>query len=392
MTKRSVADADVAGKRVLVRVDFNVPLDGERVTDDTRIRAALPTIRLLRERGARIVLASHLGRPKGKQDERFTLAPVAKRLEELLSAPVAFVAATTGHEAKAAVEALAPGGVLLLENLRFDPGEEGNNPGFAQDLAALADAYVDDAFGAAHRAHASVVGVADHLPTYAGLLLLAEIEILSRLLRKPERPFVAILGGAKVSDKLGVVEHVLDRVDVLLIGGGMANTFLLAQGAEVGSSLAERERLADARTVLERARELGVRVLLPTDAVVAHSLDDAEGTVVAVGSIPADASIFDIGPDTVRAFAAVIGTAGAVFWNGPMGVFEREPFAAGTHGVAEAVAASPGFTVVGGGDSVAAVEQAGLADRIGHISTGGGASLELLEGRTLPGLAAIPDA
>lgn len=392
MTKRSVADADVAGKRVLVRVDFNVPLDGERVTDDTRIRAALPTIRLLRERGARIVLASHLGRPKGKQDERFTLAPVAKRLEELLSAPVAFVAATTGHEAKAAVEALAPGGVLLLENLRFDPGEEANNPGFAQDLAALADAYVDDAFGAAHRAHASVVGVAGHLPTYAGLLLLAEIEILSRLLRKPERPFVAILGGAKVSDKLGVVEHVLDRVDVLLIGGGMANTFLLAQGAEVGSSLAERERLADARTVLERARELGVRVLLPTDAVVAHSLDDAEGTVVAVGSIPADASIFDIGPDTVRAFAAVIGTAGAVFWNGPMGVFEREPFAAGTHGVAEAVAASPGFTVVGGGDSVAAVEQAGLADRIGHISTGGGASLELLEGRTLPGLAAIPDA
>ncbi len=392
MTKRSVADAEVAGKRVLVRVDFNVPLDGGEVADDTRIRAALPTIRLLRDRGARIVLASHLGRPKGKRDDRYTLAPVAKRLEDLLGAPVAFIPETTGDEATAAVDALAPGGVLLLENLRFDPGEEANNDAYAADLASLADVFVNDAFGAAHRAHASVVGVAGRLPAYAGLLLLAEADTLSRLLREPERPFVAILGGAKVSDKIGVVEHLLDRVDALLIGGGMANTFLLAQGIEVGSSLAERGCLDDARRILDRARERGVNVALPTDAVVASAIDAAAGTVVPIDAIPADASIFDIGPDTVRAFAAIIATAGTVFWNGPMGVFERSPFAAGTHGVAEAVAASPGFTVVGGGDSVAAVEQAGLADRIGHISTGGGASLELLEGRTLPGLAAIPDA
>ncbi len=392
MTKRSVADAEVAGKRVLVRVDFNVPLDGGEVADDTRIRAALPTIRLLHERGARIVLASHLGRPKGKRDDRYTLAPVAKRLEDLLGAPVAFIPETIGDEVKAAVDALAPGGVLLLENLRFDPGEEANDEAFAADLASLADVFVDDAFGAAHRAHASVVGVAGRLPSYAGLLLLAEADTLSRLLHEPARPFVAILGGAKVSDKIGVVEHLLDRVDALLIGGGMANTFLLAQGIEVGSSLAERDRLDDARRILDHARERGVKVALPTDAVVAHALDDAAGTVVPVDAIPADASVFDVGPDTVRAFAGIIAEAGTVFWNGPMGVFEREPFAAGTRGVAEAVAASPGFTVVGGGDSVAAVEQAGLASRIGHISTGGGASLELLEGRTLPGLAAIPDA
>jgi phosphoglycerate kinase len=391
MPKRSVADADIAGQRVLVRVDFNVPLADGAITDDTRIRAALPTLRHLIDRGARVILASHLGRPKGKRDPKYSLAPVARRLSELLGQDIATTGAVVGPEAMAAVERLAPGNVLLLENVRFEPGEEQNDPALARDLAALADIYVNDAFGAAHRAHASTVGVAKHLPAYAGFLLQREVDKLSRLLHHPRRPFIAILGGAKISDKLAVVDNLVDLVDGLLIGGGMANTFLLAQGVEIGQSLAERERVDDARQILAAATAKGVAVSLPVDAVIATSVDDA-GRVADIGHVSASEAIFDIGPRTVESFAATIDGAATIFWNGPMGVFEQPAFAAGTRGVARAVAGADAFTVIGGGDSVAAVEQEGVADQIGHISTGGGASLELLEGRELPGIAAIPDA
>jgi phosphoglycerate kinase len=392
MAKRSVADADVAGRRVLLRVDFNVPLEDGSIVDDTRIRAALPTIEHLLDREARVIVISHLGRPKGKPSPEASLAPAARRLSELLGRPVPLVPETTGAAAAAAVAALQPGDVLMLENLRFDPGEERNDPALASRLAELADLYVDDAFGAAHRAHASVVGVAHQLPAYAGLLLQREADTLQRLLDAPRRPFIAVIGGAKVSDKLGVIEHLLERVDALLIGGGMANTFLLAQGHEIGASLAERDLVESARSLIDRSGTLGVTLDLPSDVVIAGAIDAPEGLVVDVASIPPDAAVFDIGPDTAARYASVIAGAGSVFWNGPMGVFEREPFASGTRTVAQALADCPGFTVVGGGESVAAVEQAGLADRIGHISTGGGASLELLEGRELPGLAAIPEA
>ena len=392
MAMRTVADADVSGRRALVRVDFNVPLSNGEIADDTRIKAALPTIGLLRDRGARVVLMSHLGRPKGRPDPATSLAPVAVRLREFLGAPVAMTGAATGAEAEAAVASMKPGDMVLLENLRHDPGEEANEPRFADALARLGDLYVNDAFGAVHRAHASVVGVAERLPAYAGLLLLREVEAFGAVVERPSRPFVAILGGAKVSDKLGVVRRLLDIVDRLLIGGGMANTFLLAGGYDIGRSLAERERLGDAREVLAVAEKRGVEIVLPVDLVVAPAIDAAGGRVVPIGGVPADAGVFDIGPGSVERFEAAIGRAGTVFWNGPMGVFERPPFAAGTLGVARAVAVSPAFTVVGGGDSVAAVEQAGVAGSVDHISTGGGAALELMEGRTLPGLAAIPDA
>ncbi|CAA9581944.1 MAG: Phosphoglycerate kinase [uncultured Thermomicrobiales bacterium] len=392
MAKRSVVQANVAGKRVLVRVDFNVPLDGDRIADDTRIRAALPTIQLLRQRGARVVLMSHLGRPKGAPDPALSLTPVAERLGELLDAPVTTTATTTGPDVEAAVAKLRDGDVLLLENLRFNTGEETNDPAFADSLARLGDLYVDDAFGAAHRAHASIVGVAERLPSFAGLLLLRETETLGRLLERPARPFVAILGGAKVSDKLGVVRRLLDRVDRLLIGGGMANTFLLAEGFEIGRSLAEAERMDDAKAMLEHSRSRGVEIVLPEDVVVAPAIAAEWGTAVAAGEVSPDQSIFDIGPRTVERYGESIVDAGTIFWNGPMGVFERPPFASGTLGIARAVAMSGAFKVVGGGDSVAAVEQAGMAEAIDHISTGGGASLELLEGRTLPGLAVLPDA
>jgi phosphoglycerate kinase len=392
MPKRSVADADVSGKRVFLRVDFNVPLKDGRIVDDTRIRAALPTIRDLLGREARVIIASHLGRPKGKATPEASLAPVAARLSELLGQPVELATDTAGPGAIAAIGRLQPGEAVMIENLRFDPGEEANDPVFADGLAALADLYVNDAFGAAHRAHASVSGIAERLPAYAGFLLLREADTLQRLLDAPARPFVAVIGGAKVSDKLKVLEHLLDRVDSLLIGGGMANTFLLAQGKEVGASLAEQDLTATAAAFIARAASIGVDLRLPSDVVIAPAIDAASGVVVASGSVPADMAIFDIGPATVASYASVIATAGTVFWNGPMGVFERSPFATGTRGVAEAIAACPGYTVVGGGESVAAVEQAGLAHRIDHISTGGGASLELLEGQILPGLAAIPDA
>jgi phosphoglycerate kinase len=392
MPKRSVTEADVGGKRALVRVDFNVPLRDGEVADDTRIRAALPTIRYLLDRGAAVVLATHLGRPKGKVDPAYSVAPVARSLSELLGQRVGTVSVVAGPEAERAAEALHPGDVLLLENTRFEPGEETNDPQLAASLARLGDLFVNDAFGAAHRAHASTVGVAQLLPSYAGLLLQREEAVLSRLLNKPERPFIAVLGGAKVSDKFAVLEHLLGRVDALLLGGGMANTMLLAQGHQVGSSLAEPDLVDEARRLIDTAEARGVRILVPTDAVTARSLDSTHATVAIVDAIAADEAIFDIGPATVARYCEQIAGARTVFWNGPMGVFERKPFENGTLGIAHCVADASAYTVVGGGDSLAAIEAAGVGERIDHISTGGGASLEYLEGRDLPGIAALPDA
>ena len=391
MELRTVERADVAGRRVLVRNDFNVPLEGGRVTDDLRVRAAVPTLRLLLERGARVVCCSHLGRPKGKRDQRYTLAPVAPVLGERLGRRVAFVDDVAGQAARSAVDGLGDGEVLLLQNLRFEPGEEANDPEFADRLAALADLYVDDAFGAAHRAHASVVGVAERLPAYAGFLLAGEVKVLSRLLEDPERPFVAVLGGSKVSDKLAVLDNLLARVDRLVVGGGMCFTFLAAEGHEVGDSLFEADQVDAVKALLATAEREGKQVLLPSDVVVAREVsEDAERRTVPADGIEKGWKGLDIGPETAEAFAAAVSDARTVFWNGPMGVFELAPFAAGTRRVAEAVAAADGFTVVGGGDSAAALAELGLADRVDHLSTGGGASLELLEGKTLPGVAAIP--
>jgi len=376
---------------VLVRVDFNVPLDSGAITDDTRIRAALPTIEYLREQGAKVILISHLGRPKGKLDESLRLGPIAAHLSGVLGVPVAAATDVVGEEVESLVSELNDGDVLLLENLRFEPGEEKNDSALAKRLADLADLYVNDAFGAAHRAHASTEGIAHHLPAYAGFLMLAELETLGGILVSPQRPFLAILGGAKVSDKLSVIGNLLDRVDGLIVGGGMANTFLLAKGHEIGSSLAEPDLIEEATRLLEKAATRKTIIHLPSDVVVAPKIDAASGDVVSVDAIPADAAVFDIGPDTRRAYAAEIAQAATIFWNGPMGVFERPPFAAGTEAVAKAVAASGATSVVGGGDSVAALEQLGLADRISHVSTGGGASLEFLEGKDLPGVRVIPD-
>ena len=392
MPKRSITEADVRGKRALVRVDFNVPLRDAEVADDTRIRAALPTIQFLLDRDAAVVLATHLGRPQGKVDPAYSVAPVARRLSELLGRPVATVGVVAGGEAERAANGLRAGDVLLLENTRFEPGEEANDPQLAASLARLGDLFVNDAFGAAHRAHASTVGVATLLPAYAGLLLQREETALSRLLSNPQRPFVAVLGGAKVSDKLAVLEHLLDNVDALLLGGGMANTVLLAQGHQIGSSLVEPDRLAEARRLIEGVEERGVLTALPSDVVIAESLDSSETKVAPVAAIPVDQAIFDIGPETVARFCRQIAGARTVFWNGPMGVFEREPFANGTLGIARCIADADAYTVVGGGDSLAAIEMAGVAKRIDHVSTGGGASLEYLEGRVLPGIAALPDA
>ena len=392
MAKRSLDDLDVAGRRVLVRADLNVPIIDGAVGDDTRIRAALPTLRALMERGARVIVVSHLGRPKGGPSPELSLAPVAARLGELLGQPVRLADAVVGPSVAAAVGALAPGEALLLENVRFEPGEEANDPALARALASLADVYVNDAFGTAHRAHASTVGIAAHLPSCAGYLLRRESETLSALLDNPARPFVGILGGAKVSDKLAVAGNLLERLDALLLGGGMANTFLLAAGHAVGASLCEPDLADEAAAILAKGRALGVPILLPTDVVVASSVAAESGQVVPVAEVPDDAMILDIGPATVAAFAERIAGAGTVFWNGPMGVAERPAFARGTLGVARAVAACDGFTVVGGGDSIAALAATGLADAVGFVSTGGGASLELLEGRSLPGIAALPDA
>lgn len=383
-------DLDVEGKRVLVRCDLNVPLEDGRISDDMRIRSALPTLQALLERGARVIVCSHLGRPKGKVVEELRLAPVGRHLEQLLGRKVEVLDEVVGDEALAA--SMSPADVILLENLRFEAGETDNDPAFAEALAALADRYVNDAFGAAHRAHASVVGVPALLPSAAGKLLEAEIEQLDRVLHSAERPFVAVLGGAKVSDKLGVIGNLLERVDSLCIGGAMAFTLLKAQGHEVGRSLVEEDRVGEVKDVLQEAADRGVEVLLPSDVVAADAPEEgAAHATVALGDI-GDRMGVDVGPETYEAFAAAIQSAGTILWNGPMGIFEIEAFAGGTKAVAEAVAEATrngAFSVVGGGDSAAALDVLGLTDQVSHLSTGGGASLEYLEGTELPGIAAL---
>jgi len=389
MNKKTIRDIPVGGKRVLVRVDFNVPLAEGRVADDTRIQAALPTIQYLLDRGARVILMSHLGRPKGQVREELRMGPVGEHLAGLLGRPVKALSDCVGPDVVAAVAAMKDGEVILLENLRFHPEERANEPDFARELASLADVYVNDAFGTAHRAHASTAGVPEYLPAVAGLLMEKELDFLGKALESPEHPYVAILGGAKISDKIGVVQSLLQQADALLIGGGMANTFLKAQGFEVGDSLVEDDSLGVARELLAQA---GDRLRLPVDVVIADAFSaDAQRQVVLADQVPAGWRILDIGPQTVERFGEIIEQAKTLFWNGPMGVFEFPRFAGGTFAVARLVAESPGITIIGGGDSVAAVNQAGVADRISHISTGGGASLEFLEGKLLPGVAALED-
>jgi phosphoglycerate kinase len=392
LPKLSIEQLDLAGKRVFVRADLNAPLAGGEVSDDTRLRAVVPTLRHALKAGASVVLASHLGRPKGR-DATYSLAPVAGRLEALLGQRVELAPDCVGPETVARARALGPGEVLLLENLRFHPEEEKNDDAFARELAGLADCYVDDAFAAAHRAHASIDAITRHLqPAAAGLLMQQELTALGRILEAPARPLVAILGGAKVSDKLALVEHLLARVDALLVGGGMAFTFLLALGHATGRSLVEADRVETARAALETARRRGVRLVLPVDTLVAEGLDSPSGRVVSVREIPPDLMGLDIGPRSAEAFGAELRRAKTIVWNGPMGVFEKPPFAGGTVAVARAVAAAPAFAVIGGGDTIAAVAQAGVTDRIGYISTAGGAFLEFLEGRKLPGVEALTEA
>ena len=388
-SKKTIRDIDWQGQRALVRVDFNVPLKGGAVADDTRIRAALPTLQHLAQQGASIVLCSHLGRPKEGPDPRYSLAPVAAHLESLLGRPVRFVGALVGPAAEAAASTLTPGEALVLENTRFEPGETKNDPALAASLARLGSVYVNDAFGSAHRAHASTEGVAHHLPAVAGLLMEKELTYLGKVMEAAEHPFVAILGGAKISDKIGVVESLLRRADRLLVGGGMGNTFLAARGVAMGDSLVEAEALESARTILESA---GDRLLLPTDVVAADAFAvEAARQTISLGEIPSGWRAMDIGPATVRRFTEALASARLVVWNGPMGVFEMVPFAEGTFAVARALAAGSATTIVGGGDSAAAVAHAGLTGRITHVSTGGGATLELLEGKVLPGVAALQD-
>ncbi len=378
-------DADLAGKRVLVRADLNVPLDGGRVADDFRVRAFLPTLGHLVEQGCRVVVCSHLGRPGGP-DDRYRMAPVAAVLAGLAGRGVIPVGEVVGPEAEEAVGALDAGAVALLENLRFHPGETSNDPGLADALAGLADVYVNDAFGASHRAHASIVGVPGRLPAAAGLLLAAEVDTLGRLLAGPERPYVVVLGGAKVSDKIGVVRNLLDRTDRILIGGGMCFTFLKARGASIGDSLVDADQLDDVRDLLDEADD---RIALPTDVACGEGPDATEATAAPADAIPDGLMGLDIGPETAERFGAEIREAGTVLWNGPMGVFENDAFAAGTRTVAEAVAACPGFTATGGGDTAAALAALGLDGDVDFLSTGGGASLEFLEGSTLPGIEAL---
>jgi len=389
MNKKTIRDVQLPNKRVLVRVDFNVPIDDKgQVSDDTRIVASLPTIKYLIEQGAKVILCSHLGRPKGK-DQKFTLRPVAARLQELLGKSVTFVADCIGQPVERVVEGMNAGDVVLLENVRFYPEEEKNDPEFAKKLAAFGDVYVNDAFGSAHRAHASTEGVTKSLPGYAGFLMEKELEYLGKALANPAKPFIAILGGAKVSDKIKVIENLLPKVDSLLIGGGMANTFLAAKGLNLGQSLVEADKLDVAKALMEKG---GAKIVLPSDAVIADKFDaNAQSKIVAVDQVPSDWRVLDVGPKTIDAFGKVLSGAKTVVWNGPLGVFEMPAFAKGTIEIAKRLASSGATTIIGGGDSAAAVEQAGVADKMTHISTGGGASLEFLEGRVLPGVAALQD-
>lgn len=393
MNKKTLEDFSLKNKRVLVREDLNVPLDeNQNITDDTRIRAALPTINYLIEKGAKVIIISHLGRPKGKVNPKYSLAPIAKRLSELLSRDVAFADDCIGEAAENAVARMNPKDVLLLENVRFHEEEENNDPEFAKKLAALADIFINDAFGTSHRAHASTVGVAHLLPAGAGFLLQKEIEVMGKALENPERPFVAILGGAKVGDKIGVIKNLLSKVDMLLIGGGMAYTFLKSQGYEIGQSLLEPDKIDLAASLLKEAEEKNVKLLLPDDVVVTSKLEEGlPYETVPVTEIPKDKMGVDIGEKTRNKFADAIKGAKTVVWNGPMGVFEMRAYAQGTLAVADAMAKSDAVTIIGGGDSAAAVEQLGFAKAMTHISTGGGASLEFLEGKELPGVAALND-
>lgn len=393
MNKAGIEQVQVQGKRVFARVDFNVPMDdNQNITDDTRIRAALPTIEHLINNGAKVILASHLGRPKGKVNPKYSLKPVAQRLSELLQKDVQMAPDCIGPEVENLVKQLQDGEVLLLENVRFHAEEEKNDPEFARKLAALAEIYVNDAFGTAHRAHASTEGIAKYIPAYAGFLMKKEIDVMGKALENPVRPFIAIIGGAKVSDKIGVIENLINKVNTLIIGGGMANTFLKAKGYETGKSLVEEDKLELAKEMLELAKNKGVNFLLPTDVVVAKEFAaTAPSQVVEASAIQSDDLALDIGPQSAEAFAQEIASAQTVIWNGPMGVFEMEPFAKGTERIAQAMAACNGVTIVGGGDSVAAVEKMGVAQKLTHISTGGGASLEFLEGKVLPGVAALRD-
>jgi phosphoglycerate kinase len=395
MDAKTIRDVEVGGRRVFVRADLNVPIDDGRITDDTRIRASLPTLVNLLERGATVILASHLGRPKGKVNDALRLKPVADRLGQLLGRPVRMTGDALGPGVMTAVDKLRPGDMLLLENLRFHAEEEANDPEFAKSLAGMADVYVNDAFGSAHRAHASTEGITHHLPAVAGLLMEREVSALSRLMEKPTKPFHTVIGGAKVSGKLEVLESLLSRCQAILVGGGMANTFLAAKGHAMGKSLVEAEQLENAQRIMDEARRKRVRFMLPTDALVAAQVHPrSQRQVVPVGEVPKDWSVVDIGPDTIAAYTAHLDKAKTIFWNGPMGVFEIAPFAEGTNAMARYVAertAKGVVTVVGGGDSVAAVEQLGLIERMSHVSTGGGASLEFVEGKILPGVAALLD-
>ncbi|WP_028992663.1 phosphoglycerate kinase [Thermoanaerobacter thermocopriae] len=391
--KKTVRDIDVAGKRVLVRVDFNVPMDeNKNITDDTRIKAALPTIEYLINNKAKVILVSHLGRPKGKFNPEYSLKPVAKRLSELLGKQVSMAEDVIGEDARAKAAALKEGEVLLLENVRFHAEEEKNDPQFAKELASLADIYVNDAFGTAHRAHASTAGVAAYLPAVSGFLIEKELMIMGEALENPKRPFVAILGGAKVSDKIGVITNLLEKVDSLLIGGGMAYTFIKAKGYEIGKSLLEEDKIELAKELMEKAKQKGVNLMLPVDTVIAKELKSGVPyEVVDIDKMPKDQIGVDIGPKTIEEYSKVIKHAMTVVWNGPMGVFEIPEFAKGTEAIAKALSECKGTTIVGGGDSAAAIEQLGYADKVTHISTGGGASLEFLEGKVLPGIDVLND-
>ncbi len=392
MKKKTIADVELTGKRVLCRVDFNVPMENGQITDDTRIRASLPTIQYLLRQGARLILVSHLGRPKGKVDDSLRLAPVAERLADLLGKPVQSLPEAIGPSVEKVCSALGPGEVVLLENIRFYPGEESNDPEFVKQLASLAELYVNDAFGTAHRAHASTAGVAAHLPAVAGFLMQRELEVLGEALRSPQRPFTAIIGGAKIKDKINVIENLLQKVDHLLLGGGLANTFLKAKGWAIGASLYEEDKVAEARRLLALAEERSIQLEIPRDVVVADRLSsNAETREVRVDAIPQGWMALDIGSETANRYREIIQSSALVIWNGPMGVFEMRPFASGTFAVARAMAETAATTIIGGGDSAAAVEKAGVADAITHISTGGGASLEFMEGKLLPGIAALED-